>query len=291
MFDRSSSGFRKIENEIFKFFKDTNYGHIDIDNYTKYNIRIPFAILGVSNIRRKDTHRSQKTYVRSHTGTAFNYGNIAQKLTIAEFSESFQTSRGVTTAWQTDSSNAIGIGVKAEGGIDLEVFAAKLELSASYTYTWGDSESTSNEDITTNTTSHTYKSQDVNVSPFSKVDLTTDFYSFTDTTHYLIDLRIGNWIEFSWLLAASKSSMPEFQYDHGDGKPHIFINSQHKEGSFDFNILNCGLRDKLNSIKFERDEVKISCTNRCILKDVPIIIKNTGIDTQGYFGPQVPIKR
>lgn len=45
------------------------------------------------------------------------------------------------------------------------------------------------------------------------------------------------------------------------------------------------LREWLHAIKFEQGEVKIECTDhRCMLKDIPIIMKTTGIDTQTQFG-------
>lgn len=198
--------------------------------------------------------------VKSMTGTAKNDGDVAQKMMTSAYSESFETSTSVTTENIFHKSHEVSGGATIEAKIDAYFVKFGGSISMSYSHTWGESNSKSNTETKTTTTTITFPSQEVIVNPRSEVNHTANFFSYTDTVHYLFDLQLENIVFFS------RSPSTEL-----------------------FNRSILFIKNDLNTIKFETDEVKISCDTVCIVKDVPVIGETTGYHTISNFGKQQKI--
>lgn len=135
---------------------------------------------------------------------------------------------------------------------------------------WGEDSSVSSESTTTNTTTITLPPQEATVQPRSKVEVTTDFFEFTDTVFFLLDLYVENRIPLI-CKCGKGGSCGDYSYKRGEKSVEVRF-------GYDLKAM-----DPINSIAFEGDEVKFILLGdgshqspyKLILKDFPVMMETT----------------
>lgn len=258
---RSINGYPKMEKALYNI-SSRSWSLPTIPDVTKFDFI--YNLTSIFAVRRDKTYMSELTPIKSLTGNVVNSGNVSQKMFTAEYSESYSKSSSLTTTSSTESSNEISGGVKIGTEVGGLFFKIKTEFSLSYTRRWGSSSSSSETETNSTTITVRAPPQEVVVNPFSRVNVTTDFFSFTGTVQYLIDFRLDNYVNYF---------------------------AEMDSGNFSSSINMARYETDLNAIPFENEDAKIACINgECFLKDVPIIVDETGYHIETKFGDQEPLE-
>lgn len=145
MFDRSSLGNSKIRQAVLPD-RGRTFAILPL-------VEIHIPVLGIAGIKRNKEHRSEMKFVKSMTATVTNHGDVAQKLSISEFSETFETSTSITTTKTSHRSHEVSVGSTISITMDGIYVQVEASISLSYTQNWGESEGKSH--TVTNTTTKT----------------------------------------------------------------------------------------------------------------------------------------
>lgn len=117
--------------------------------------------------------------------------------------------------------------------------------------------------------------------PRSKVEVTTDFFEFTDTVFFLLDLYVENRIPL-----ICKSDICRRKGTRTDGNGGSCGDYSYKRGEKSVEVrfgYDLKAMDPINSIVFEGDEVKLILLGdgshqspyKLILKDFPVMMETT----------------
>lgn len=271
-----------------------------------------------SVIQTMQTNGYSKSLALSNSITM---GNSFQQSSGESFQRSVQESSQFSTQDSSQKSSQktyqrsheVGVSNKISGGVNFGFFQVRSELSLSKKHLWGSSETDTISKTTSvsktegtsksNTSSQTYvesvskkkgitetkittetftiPQQRVVVKPFSKVEVKTQFHSYTDTIHYSVDFHLSSEIQITQISLLSNSFTRMFEV-----KPIPFL------------ITN-DMVEEINKVKYDKDEIKLKCWSSsedalgipiCKLMDIPIIMTVGGYSLNTVLGDSVPIK-
>lgn len=171
------------------------------------------------------------------------------------------------------SDHEISIGGNVNGELNLIIARFSGGVSPSYRHNWGSSTSNSKTETTTYQRTVTVPSQQIIVNPFSKVEVFTDFFSYEETIHYLIDLEIDEMIYVNYtqpLQCGGKT------FDQ-DTPNFMALNLQYH---LNYISRSSGSQDEVNIVKMG---------GQFILKNIPFVAKMTGYHSEIRVGKQMPL--
>lgn len=205
----------------------------------------------------------QMTLLKTLTGNVTNNGPKQQKMHTTGYSESYKKTTSITTIKSTETlhENSSDRTVGFEIGPSWLTFEA--EFSVSHIHRSLSSSNVNKTETKTVEITVTAPPQEIVVDPNSYVSVTSKVFSFTETATYLVDFHLDSYVNY-------------FCEMH-NGNYISFIDIARYEND-------------INAIPFDTDDVKIVCSNgECLLKDVPVVLQETGYHTDTIFGVQEPI--
>lgn len=220
----------------------------------------------------------------SETATLINNGSVQQFQQTNEYSQSFEISKSITTTNQVAHSHEVSLSVSGKAEFDLIFSKFGFGISASYKYNWGSSSSQSETEKSARKTTVTVRPQSVIVQPYSKVDVLTEFSSYTDTVYYLVDLNIEKTVELfcpddvECTAKCTEKSQNRYRY--------YYLKSFFVELVKPLTLKsNC-----IHKSSVGNDTTKIECVDdECILRNIPVVIETVGYHTQVHVGDQEAI--
>ncbi len=140
-------------------------------------------VIGVVNQREVKRDRSNLQQIRTESLEEINDSSSEQERKTSERSINVEETQSVTTSSMVSFSNEVSVGLS----VGASFFGATAEASVGVT----NSKTQTREDSTTSSITKsilfTMPSQTVKCPPRKKIELKWNFYSYTDTVHYLVD--------------------------------------------------------------------------------------------------------
>lgn len=190
-FKQQLDGIRvQLFNHMCFFINEVSGGYScsELSNQEKIDgIRLNFEFKAILNYTRKIKSNSEMSLIEAKSTYVINNSSIEQEFKTSEWSRKYSTSKSTTMASSMEFTS--GKSTSFNLGIEKGPFEIGGEITLTSSLTSSGSESRTIEII--EETTITSPAQAVKVRPHSKVLATSSFYTYLETTVYLMDLEIS----------------------------------------------------------------------------------------------------